>query len=411
MSKTIKIDPELVEHYIHEFAQFGAFGETGVWRTVYTPEWSAAANQYATWCEEAGLVVHRDAVGNVWGRLQGQKDGKTIATGSHIDSVTPGGRYDGVLGALGGLIALRALSEQYGPPVRTLETLALCEEESSRFAANFWGSRAIVGDAYPEVTEKISDADSITLAQAMRDCGLDPSRCHEARRSDLDTFIELHIEQGPVLEQAGLPVAVVTGISGIRGVRVELAGDQNHAGAFPMDLRRDPMAGFAEIASGVIDIAQRWGRPAVTTIGRVDVEPNMQTVIPGRVSFSIDARHPDPLVCQKLLASQDELIREVAERRGLEVNWETYSEHAPCLSDPGLVEDLSEAARSQGIPFMEMASGAAHDTQQIAGIAKVAMLFIRSRDGRSHTPEEFSSTEDMVAGIRVLAAGLHRLAY
>ena len=411
MEPRIDIDPAQVERWLAEFATFGAHGETGVWRTAYTPEWAAAADRYAQWCTESGLTVRRDAVGNIWGRLEGSDGGKVIATGSHIDTVTPGGRYDGALGAVGGLIAVAALGRQFGPPHRSLEAVALCEEESSRFPANFWGSRAIVGAIGPDDPDSIISHDGTAIATAMRDIGLDPARCGEAARDDIGAFVELHIEQGPVLEHADFGVGIVTGITDIRGILVELTGVQNHAGAFPMDLRADPMAGFAEIASGIIDIANQLGRPAVTTIGRVMVEPNVPTVIPGCVRFNIDTRHDDPEACWALCETQDALMREVASRRGLGISWCVTSEHAACLSDVGILQNLRDGAATQGIPVFELASGAAHDTQQIAKIAPVAMVFVRSRDGRSHTTEEFSTLEDMVAGIEVLAAGLHRLAY
>jgi allantoate deiminase len=383
-----------------------------VWRTVYSPEWVAATNLYARWCEEAGLRANRDAVGNVWGRLDGSEDGKSVVSGSHLDSQTPGGRYDGALGALAALVAIRALKERFGTPRRPLEAVAFCEEESSRFpAGNLWGSRAITGAISPGEPERLTDFDGVTMEAAMQAAGLDPEQIAEAERNDVDSFIELHIEQGPILEQAGLPVAVVSAITGMRHYLVELRGNQNHAGAFPMDLRRDPMAGFAEIALRAVDTAHRWGRPAVTTVGRVIAEPNGPAVIPRRVEFTIDARHPDPVQCQKLYATHERMMQEVADRRALELSWRVTGDHVPCLMDPGIVAHLKEAAQAQSVPFMTMASAAGHDTQQMAIRAKVAMIFVRSKDGRSHTPEEFSSIPDIVAGIKVLAAGLHRLAY
>jgi allantoate deiminase len=411
MEPHIEIDPEQVERWLAEFATFGTHGETGVWRTAYTPEWVAAADRYAEWCTDSELAVRRDAVGNVWGRLEGRDGGKAIVSGSHIDTVTPGGRYDGALGAVGALIAVAALGRQFGPPRRPLEAVALCEEESSRFPANFWGSRAIIGGIGPDDPETIIGHDGTSIADAMREIGLDPTRCSEAARNDIGAFVELHIEQGPILEHAGFGVGIVSGITAIRGILVELIGEQNHAGAFPMDLRTDPMAGFAEIASAVIDTADRLGRPAVTTVGRVMVEPNVATVIPRRVRFTIDARHPDPEVCRALCETQDALMRDIAARRKLDILLQVTSEHAACLSNLGILEKLREGAATEGVPVMELSSGAAHDTQQIAKIAPIAMIFVRSENGRSHTQEEFSSLEDMVSGIKVLAAGLHRLAY
>ena len=178
-----------------------------------------------------------------------------------------------------------------------------------------------------------------------------------------------------------------------------------------MDLRRDPMAGFAEIASGVINTAHRLGRPAVTTIGRCEVVPNGAAVIPGEVRFTVDARHPDPAKRIELFRLHEDLMREVAQRRRLSVDWSIAIDKEPCLSDPGLIETFSIAAADQGVKTLRMASGAGHDTQTMARIAKVLMIFVRSKDGRSHTPEEFSSIDDIIDGTRVLAAGLHRLAY
>ncbi|MEO8667915.1 MAG: hydantoinase/carbamoylase family amidase [Bauldia sp.] len=412
MPTEIVLDPELIERRIMALAEHGAHSGTGVWRTVYSPEWVAATDLYAKWCAEAGLKVTRDAVGNIWGRLEGTGGGKAIVSGSHIDTQRPGGRYDGALGALAGLIAIAALKEQFGPPLRPLEALALCEEEGSRFpTANFWGSRGITGTIPPGTAEAMRSYDGESMAEIMRSVGLPPERIGEAVRTDLDNFIELHIEQGPVLEQANLPVAVVTGITGLRHYTVELTGTANHAGAFPMDMRRDPMAGFAEIVSTVIDTAHRLGRPYVTTVGRAFVEPNGAAIIPGSVRFSVDARHPDPAAFHSLCATHEKSMRAIAERRNLDVGFAATTNHEPCLSDPGLLAALEASASGQGIPHMKMASGAAHDAQQMAKIARVAMVFVRSKDGRSHTPEEFSSIPDIVAGIRVLAGALHALAY
>ncbi len=408
----IEIDPDLVERYVMELATFGACGETGVSRTVYSPAWVGATGQYAQWCREAGLEARRDAVGNVWGVLAGSEPGGSFVSGSHIDSQTPGGRYDGALGAIAALIALRTLREKYGRPKRTLEAVAFCEEESSRFpSANFWGSRAIVGRIAPGDWDRIVGYGGETIGEAMREVGLDPDRVAQACRNDISGFIELHIEQGPILEQLGLPVGIVDAITGIRHYAAELRGVQNHAGAFPMDIRRDPMAGFAEIASGVINTAHRMGRPAVTTVGRAVVEPNFPGVIPAKVAFMIDARHPDPAARRRLYAAHEGLLREVVARRELDISIEVMLDQEPCLSDPFLIATLKSAAAAQGVTAHVMASGAGHDSQQIAAIAPVAMIFVRSRDGRSHTPDEFSSVTDMTAGVETLAAALHRLAY
>ncbi len=414
MAPTIEIDPAVVERHVMELARHGAHSETGVWRTVYSPEWVAAQDQVAAWCQEAGLEVRRDAVGNVWGRLAGSDDGdgKVIVTGSHIDSQRPGGRYDGALGVIGALLAVRALRERFGQPQRTVEVVSLCEEEGSRFpSANFWGSRAITGNIPPDLPDRLQGYEGETMAEAMRAIGLDPARIPEAKRDDIAAFIELHIEQGPVLEQEGLPVAIVSGFPALRHYLVDVHGRSDHAGAMPMDLRRDPMAGAAEMISSVIERALALGRPAVTTVGRVLVEPNFPAIVPERVSFTIDARHPDPPTLERLCVGHEEAVREIAARRGLEVDWRGSQAHPACPADPGLVGIFEEAAREQGIPTITMPSGAVHDSQRMAQLAPIVMVFVQSKDGRSHTPAEYSSPEHCAAGIRVLAAGLHRLAY
>jgi allantoate deiminase len=408
----IDVDAGLVERYLLELARHGAYGETGVWRTAYSPEWVAAQDQVAAWMAEAGLEVRSDAVGSVWGKLAGSEGGPVVATGSHIDSQTPGGRYDGALGVVAALVALRTLREQFGAPRRTLEAVSLCEEEASRFhATNFWGSRAIVGAISPEEPEAIRDREGVSIGEAMRGVGLDPERIAEARRDDLDTWIEVHIEQGPILEAEGLPVGVVDAITAIRHYVIELTGRSDHAGARPMEGRLDPMAGFAEIVTAVIGVALESGAPAVTTVGRVNVEPNLPSAVPDKVTFTLDSRHPDQRMVDAQHARQEELMREIAERRGLQISWTKPLDLPASPSDPAVVAALEEAAAAEGIPFRRMHSGAGHDTQNIARIARTAMVFARSKDGRSHTPEEFTSVDDAVAAIRVLAAALHRLAY
>ena len=409
----IEIDGALIERYVNDLAQHGKYGETGVWRTVYSPEWVTARDEIAGWMRDAGLAVRHDAVGNVWGWVDGAEGGKSIVTGSHFDSQRPGGRFDGVLGIIAGVTAVGALLEQAGRPRRTLEVVALCEEESSRFpTAGFWGSRAITGGIKPGDVDAVVDWDGVTIAQAMRAVGLDPARTDDAIRDDVDAFVELHIEQGPLLEQQGLPVAVISAITGIRTYIVELTGTANHAGAFPMDLRRDPMAGAAEMISGMIDTAHRMGRPAVTTVGRIEAEPGGPAIVPEKVTFFLDARHPDPVQREELYARHEALMREVAERRGLGLKLTIRSQHAPCLCDPELVRLFEEAGNELGLRFTTMTSGAVHDTQQMAKVAgRVVMLFVRSKGGRSHTPEEFTSTEDATEGTRLLAAGLRKLAY
>lgn len=411
-SATISIDPAEVDRHITQLARFGAHGPTGVWRTVYSPEWRAAQEQLAAWFGAAGLTVRQDAVGSLWGRLDGTAGGGVIVSGSHVDSQRPGGQYDGALGIIGALLAVTYLQQTYGRPRQPLEVVSLCEEESSRFpSAAFWGSRAITGQIRPEDLTEVRDFDGVPIAEAMRQVGLDPQRYGEAARHDLDAFIELHIEQGPFLEDARLPVAIVSAITGMRPYQVTLTGRADHAGAVPMDRRLDPMAGAAEIIGGVIGNALRMGRPAVTTVGRISAEPGGRAIVPERVVFTVDARHPDPERRVELYRQHESLIQEVAARRQLALDLQVTSDIPPMPMDPGIVAGLEESARALNIPHLVMASGAGHDSQRLATICRTGMIFVQSRGGRSHTPDEYTTPEHAAAGIAVLAATLHRLAY
>lgn len=406
------IDAQKVGDMILELGSIGSYAGTGVWRTAFSAEWVAAQDRLALWGRAAGLDVRFDTAGNLWARAAGTEGGDAIVSGSHIDSQCPGGRYDGALGVLSALIAITALKDAFGPPKRTLEMVSLCEEEGSRFPnAGFWGSRAIVGRVTPQDCDDIVDTDGTSIGEAMAAIGCDPALIARAVRTDIAAFIELHIEQGPILEDADCPVAVVDAITHIRQTKVTLTGQSNHAGAFPMDIRRDPMAGFAEIVTAVIDHARDLGRPAVTTVGSCSVDPNGSAIIPRSVTFTIDARHPDPVAADRLFQTHDEILNRIAAAHDLHLETRIQIDHPACLSDPTLLDAIDRAAVHAGVKTMHMASGAGHDTQQMATICPVAMIFVRSHEGRSHTPEEFSSLEDIVAGIQVLTGTLYELAY
>jgi allantoate deiminase len=406
------IDPQKVADMILTLSNIGAHSGTGVWRTAFSEEWVAAQDCVADWSRTAGLDVRFDAAGNLWARAEGTEGDDAIVSGSHIDSQCPGGRYDGALGVLSALIAITALRDAFGPPKKTLEMVSLCEEEGSRFPnAGFWGSRAIVGRVTAQDCDSIVDSSGVSIGQAMAAVGYDPAHIARAVRDDIAAFVELHIEQGPILEDADLPVAVVNAITHIRQTKVTLTGQSNHAGAFPMDIRRDPMAGFAEAVTAVIDHAAALGRPAVTTVGKCSIDPNGSAIIPRSVTFTIDARHPDPAAAATLYQRHDEILMDIAARRGLSLETQIQIDLPACLSDPVLLSAIEHAAQAASVATLHMASGAGHDTQQMAEICPVAMIFVRSQEGRSHTPEEFSSIDDIVAGISVLAGTLYQLAY
>jgi allantoate deiminase len=381
-------------------------------RLVYTPEWQEAGEHVADWLGEEGLEVRRDAVGNLFGVLRGSEPGPSIVTGSHLDTVIDGGRLDGALGVIAGYLALRALKRSLGRPRRTLEVLAICDEESSRFHSNFWGSRAIAGLIEAGEADSIVDADGVSLAEAMRSCGLDPDAAAEARRQDLEAFVELHIEQGPVLERAGVPVGAVTAITAVEQLECLVSGRADHAGGCPMDARLDALLGAAEMTVAAADEARRLGPPAVATVGRMEVRPGAPNIVAGEVRFTLDARYPDLARHEAYVRSLCDSFAALAAHRGLGFETRRLLYQPPTASSPELVETVHAAAAALGLPVLDLVSGAGHDTQVLAraGVRRV-MIFVPSIGGRSHSPQEWTSPEDMAKGVSVLTETLKRLSY
>jgi len=407
--RPVDVDPERLGRYIEELGRIGEAPEGGLFRFQYNAAWEQARDTLLDWIAEAGLEPRVDAVGNVFGRLQGHDDG-VVLTGSHVDTVPSGGRYDGALGVVGGLAALAALA-QHGTPARTLEVVALCEEESSRFAGNFFGTRAILGLVEPDEPYRLRDGDGTTMADAMRGVGLDPDAVGAAKRDDLVTFLELHIEQGRVLADEQVQVGLVEVIPAIAWETITVHGRQDHAGGTPMDLRQDALQGAAEMAGAITALVEREGRPAVATTGRWNVHPGLPSVVPGLVEFSLDLRHPSQEVRDRLLDQVHSTCVAVAERRGLRVGFEREKDEEPATMDAGLLSVFRSAAESCGVTWREMPSGAGHDSQLMANRVPTGMLFVPSVEGLSHTPAEYTELADCVRGASVLATALYDLAF
>jgi allantoate deiminase len=405
----VPVDEDRLARYVEELGSIGAAPDGGLHRFVYDRAWQAARDVLLSWMRDVGLETRVDAVGNVFGRLQGRDDG-VVLTGSHVDTVPSGGRYDGALGIVGGLAALAALRAQ-GTPARTLEVVALCEEESSRFPANFLGTRAMLGLVAPEEPARLVDRDGTTLAEAMREAGLDPDRVADAERHDLRAFLELHVEQGRVLADEGVQVGLVEVIPAITWETITVRGRQDHAGATPMDLRKDALQAAAQMARDLTRLVEREGRPAVATTGRWAVEPGLPSIVPGLVSFSLDLRHPDAAVRDRLLDEVHARCEAVAREHGVQVDAVRDKDEEPARMDTGLLDVLRDAADSCGATWRRMPSGAGHDSQLMATRVPTAMLFVPSVEGRSHTPEEHTSAEDCARGAAVLATALHALAF
>jgi len=405
-----RVEPSEMQHLVETLGVIGEQPGGGIVRHVYDSAWVAARQQLAEWMRAEGLAVREDAVGNLFGRIEGESP-RTILTGSHIDTVQLGGRYDGALGILSALAALRILKDALGKPKKSLEMVALCEEEDSRFHCNFWGTRGILGLISESEMDELRDEQGVSIGTAMREIGFPPEKYAEAVRDDLDAFVELHIEQGRILFDEGLPLGIVDAITGLYRFRVTVEGRTDHAGTTPMDLRRDALQAAAEIARKMTEIVERAGRPAVITNGWWDVLPGAWNIVPGLVHFSVDLRHPDEAVKQGLAAEVRSRGDQIAADRGVSVAYTVVGDVPPKEMDADVKAHLHAAAEACGVQWTPMISGAGHDSQVMATRVPTAMLFVPSFEGRSHSAAEFTTPEDAARGATVLAAALRRLAY
>lgn len=366
-------------------------------RRFATPALRAAGDAVEEWMRAAGMTTRRDAIGNVIGRLEGEGPG-TLLLGSHLDSIRDAGRYDGPLG----IVVAIACAERHPTPPCTLEIYAFADEEGVRYGTAYLGSGVVAGQLDLAVLQR-RDADGIAMADAIADFGGDPDALAGARReaSDLLGYVEVHIEQGPVLEDRDVPLGVVTAIIGQTRATVTFTGRAGHAGTVPMDLRHDALAGAAELILAVEDVG-RHQDGLVATVGEASVEPGASNVVPGRAVLSLDVRHADDAT----RAAAHERLRlraqAIAEARGLGLDWDVLQETAAVVCDPALTAAL-------GDDLVHLTSGAGHDAAVMAAIAPVAMLFVRCAGGISHHPDESVTAADVDAAIDALDRFLNRV--
>ena len=365
------------------------------------------AHQYVReWMREAGMAVTRDNIGNLRARYEGTGKG-TLLLGSHLDSVRNAGRYDGPLGVMVAIAAVKRMHDAGRRLPFGLEVLAFADEEGLRFGSTYLGSRAVAG-RLDGADLRRTDAGGVTMADAIRAFGGDPEKLGDDRwRGDRPLgYIEVHIEQGPVLEARGLPVGVVPAIAGQSRFEIAFTGEAGHAGTVPMDSRRDALTAAAEIVLAV-EAAGATQEGLVATVGRLDVEPGAANVIPGKVFFTLDVRHPDDTVrraaCESLIAR----TRETARRRKLAVEVRATSERASVKCSPRLTALLKQAVAGR---TLEVPSGAGHDGVYMSEITDVAMLFVRCKGGISHNPAESVTTADVGVALDVLGRFLELLA-
>jgi allantoate deiminase len=399
--------PDTVAATLDELAVIGGRPDGGVTRVAWSPELFAAYEWAAERMRELGLDVEVDAGGNLLGRWHAGS-GKAVLVGSHLDTVPSGGRLDGALGVVAAVHAVRLLKEEGFEPERPLWVVAFMDEEGTRFNAALFGSRAFAGDPDDAFGDRV-DAAGTTLRDAMQTAGYDLRRTREAVRiGDVGAYVELHIEQGPVLAAEGVEIGVVTSIVGLRGYRVRLRGEANHAGTTPMRLRRDAFAAAARIALELRESAR--AREGVTSnVGRIAVAPGGANVVPGFAEFTIDVRAPDDDGIRELERIVEETVTRIAGEEGVQAELEPTFALEPLELDHELVAGVERAAAVEGASSLRMPSGAGHDAMVIGRHVPAAMIFVPSRRGVSHSPEEYTHPSQVELGMRVLARTLRQL--
>jgi allantoate deiminase len=386
--------------------QLGAISETPeqLTRIFLSPEHRTAADLILSWMREAGLAAHLDAIGNVCGRYEGERPGlPCLMLGSHYDTVRDAGKWDGPLGLLTAISCVADLNRRGRRLPFAIEVIGFADEEGVRFASTLLGSRAVAG-TFVESALNARDHAGITMRDAMVAFGLDPNHVGAAARPrrELLAYVELHIEQGPVLEQKNIPVGVVTAIAGATRLAARLTGMAGHAGTVPMALRRDALAGAAECIGTVEEFCKTDEAGLVATVGTIDAKPGATNVIPGRVSFTLDIRAPTDPHRKMAVADIVRRIEAIAKRRNLALQLEITHENRTVPCAPWLKAQMAEAVAAEGFPVFELPSGAGHDGMAMIDIADIAMLFVRCRGGISHHPDEHVETADADAGARVL---------
>lgn len=409
----IEINAVRVNERLAYLARFGQTPAGGITRYGLSPEEKAASDTVAAWMAEAGLDVRRDAVGNLFGRLPGKRSGPAILTGSHLDSVPNGGNFDGPAGVVIALEVAQSLREQGLVPELPIEVVALIGEEGSRFPYGLLGSSFVVGSFPYDQIEAITDRQGITLADALRAYGGSPERAREAAVAPgtYKAYVEVHIEQSGLLESKGLPVGIVSGIAGMVQARGEIRGRAEHAGACPMDLRYDPLPAAAEVILQTERAAKESGPTTRATVGFIQASPGAANVIPAKVEFSFDIRDLDAERRDACVERVRWALIDACRQRGLVGDFELQHTSEPTPCDPAIIATMVEAARALGLEPFALPSGAVHDGANLAALCPIGMIFLRSKNGLSHCPQEHTSPEDIAVGARLLAETLWRLAH
>ncbi len=407
----LQINFERLQNDIRELSKIGRRGDDpGIYRMAFTDEDMVARDWLIQKMKDAGIPYRVDGAANIIGHWPPENDRPAVLIGSHMDTVPCGGHLDGSLGVLAGLECMRCLIEWGRELHYPIELISFTDEEG-RFGGMF-GSQSFAGLTTPETVLSSVDLDGVRLADAMERHGFDPMRALEARR-DPDTvkcYLELHIEQGPVLDTTGLQVGIVENITGLFRWTAVLKGKPNHAGTTPMDMRSDAFQGLAEFANSIERIVEENGREeSRATIGKVTLTPGSANTIPGQVEFSLDVRDTSADILDELRDAFRKALSAIARRRGLLFEFEEVSRIEPVPCDPHVVNTIAEESERLDLKSVRLPSGAAHDAQVVATMSPVGMIFVPSKGGQSHSPAEWTAWHDIEAGVNLALNALVRL--
>ena len=409
----IAVDEERLTREIDELAVYSDAEAPAVTRVVFSEQDRKARAWLKTQCIEAGLAIREDAVGNTFIRWEGSRpELAAVATGSHIDAIPQAGKFDGVVGVLGGLEAIRTLQRSGYQPERAIELIQFTAEEPTRFGVGCVGSRLMAGALGKEADERLRGDDGETLRTVRTRAGfLGDLASVRLREGHYAGFVELHIEQGPILEQQGIPIGVVTNIAAPATHMVVFRGQGGHAGGVLMPDRHDALCAAAELIVCIEELAKTSGSAdTVATVGICDVHPGAINSIPSRVRLGIDVRDTDRKRRNQVLSELIVASGEIAKRRAVHMEGETLNADEPATASPQILEAIERSCKDEGLQSRRMVARAYHDSSFMAQIAPMAMIFIPCRGGVSHRPDEYAAPRDIVAGVQVLARTLAVLA-
>ncbi|MFF2592714.1 Zn-dependent hydrolase [Priestia megaterium] len=404
----VAVNGERLKNTLERFADYGRTPNNGVTRLALSEEDRLARDYFCSCCRDLGMDIKIDDLGCIYATLEGLEDKPHVVIGSHMDSVKKGGRFDGILGVVAGLELVRTLVEHNIKPKVPITIVNFTNEEGARFEPSMMASGILSGKFQKDVMMKKTDVDGVTFEQALQSCGYEGDTSN--RLTEASAFVELHIEQGPILEREAKSIGVVECVLGMVCYEIEVTGESDHAGTTPMDMRKDALFATNNLIAEARHELGRLDSNLVYTMGRMNVLPNIHTVIPNKVIFSLEARHTD----EDVIASVEKIIQSLPDQaellEGCEVRVTKLWGRDTVWFDKTVCDEVEESVRSLGYSYKRMVSGAGHDAQFLATYIPTAMIFIPSVNGKSHCEEEFTPWEECEKGVNVLLETVIKLA-